>query len=151
MSSILTTDWTDAIMVVDTVGSRYSTSLGVYKGGQIEWIKRFRYPNSLGLFYSSATRLLGFVPLSDECKVMSAAAYGSPKWTSLIRDKVLHWDSDGDYNLLVNLERGAGFGTLDWDIAASVQHVLQAVLLGLSHWLYRETGLTNLAYAGGWL
>ena len=33
---------------------------------------------------------------------------------------------------------------------ASVQHVLQAVLLGLSRsWLYRETGLTNLTYAGG--
>jgi carbamoyltransferase len=150
LSSILTTNWTEcAIMVVDTVGNRYSTSLGVYKDGQIEWLKRFRYPNSIGLFYSSATRLLGFIPLSDECKVMSAAAYGSPKWTQLIKDRILHWDDRGDYNLLTNLERGVGFGTLDYDIAASVQTVLEAVLLELSHWLYRETGLTKLAYAGG--
>ena len=80
---------------------------------------------------------------------MAAAAYGSPKWAPFIKDKILHWDDSGEYNLLFNTERGVGYGTLDWDIAASVQHVLEAVLLELSHWLYRETGLTNLAYAGG--
>ena len=150
MSSILTTDWTEcAIMVVDTVGNRYSTSLGVYKNGQIEWIKRFRYPNSIGLFYSSATRLLGFVPLSDECKLMSAAAYGKPKWASWINQKVVDYDADGDYTFLHNLERGVGTGTLDWDIAASVQQVTQNILLSLTTWLQKETGLTNLAYAGG--
>jgi len=150
MSSILTTDWTEcAIMVVDTVGNRYSTSLGVYKNGQIEWIKRFRYPNSIGLFYSSATRLLGFVPLSDECKVMSAAAHGKPKWSSWINQKVVDYNADGDYTFLHNLERGVGTGTLDWDIAASVQQVTQNILLSLTTWLQKETGLTNLAYAGG--
>ena len=150
MSSILTTDWTEcAIMVVDTVGNRYSTSLGVYRNGQIEWIKRFRYPNSIGLFYSSATRLLGFVPLSDECKVMSAAAHGKPKWASWINQKVVDYNADGDYTFLHNLERGVGTGTLDWDIAASVQQVTQNILLSLTTWLQKETGLTNLAYAGG--
>ena len=150
MSSILTTDWTEcAIMVVDTVGNRYSTSLGVYKNGQIEWIKRFRYPNSIGLFYSSATRLLGFVPLSDECKVMSAAAHGTPKWASWINQKVVDYNADGDYTFLHNLERGVGTGTLDWDIAASVQQVTQNILLSLAIWLQKETGLTKLAYAGG--
>src|SRR5210317_1260485 len=150
MSSILTTDWTEcAIMVVDTVGNRYSTSLGVYRNGQIEWIKRFRYPNSIGLFYSSATRLLGFVPLSDECKVMSAAAHGTPKWASWINQKIVDYNADGDYTFLHNLERGVGTGTLDWDIAASVQQVTQNILLSLTTWLQKETGLTNLAYAGG--
>ena len=51
MSSILMTDWKDcAVMVIDTVGSKFSTSLGVYENDKITWIKRFRYPNSLGLF-----------------------------------------------------------------------------------------------------
>jgi carbamoyltransferase len=151
MSSICMTDWTEcAIMVVDTVGSKYSTSLGVYRNGQIEWFKRFRYPNSLGLFYSAATRLLGFQPLSDECKVMSAAAYGKPKWESWIHDNILNWQSlEGDYTLLQNLERGVGIGKLDWDIAASVQSVLEKTLLTLSYWIQKETGMTKLAYAGG--
>lgn len=149
MSSILMTDWTEcAVMVIDTVGGKYSTSLGAYRNGQIEWIKRFPYPNSLGLFYSSATRLLGFRPLVDECKIMSAAAYGEPKWEQFIKDKILHYE-DGNYTALHNFERGVGFGALDWDIAASVQRTLENIVVNLADWLLRETGLDKLAYAGG--
>lgn len=149
MSSILMTDWYEcAVMVVDTVGGKFSTSLGVYRNGKIEWIKRFRYPNSLGLFYSSATRLLGFEPLSGESQVMAAAGYGSPKWAKFIKEKIIDC-KDGDYTLLHNLERGVGFGALDWDVAASVQSVFTDIVFNLADWLYRESGMTNLAYAGG--
>ena len=74
---------------------------------KIEWIKRFRYPNSIGLFYSSATRFLGLKPLSDESQVMAAAAYGEPKWLPWINQKIIDWNADGDYTLLHNLERGS--------------------------------------------
>ena len=149
MSSILTTDWDKcAVMVVDTVGGKYSTSLGVYENQQITWLKRFEYPNSLGLFYSTATKLLGFKPLSDECKIMSAAAYGEPKWKDYIREKVLKTEI-GDYTLLHDMRRGIGLGTLDWDIACSVQEVLQECLLNLAAWLHKETGYFRLAYSGG--
>jgi len=149
MSSIIMTDWTEcAVMVVDTVGGKFSTSLGVYNNGRIEWIKRFRYPNSLGLFYSSATRLLGFEPLSGESQVMAAAGYGSPKWSQLIKDRIINLE-DGNYTLLHDLRRGAGFGVLDWDVAASVQQVFTEIVYNLADWLYRESGMTNLAYAGG--
>jgi len=150
MSSILMTDWYEcAVLVVDTVGNKFSTSLGFYEKGQITWIKRFRYPNSIGLFYSSATRLLGLKPLSDESQVMAAAAHGKPKWYDLIRSKVLHHDTEGEYSTLINLERGFGYGALDWDIAASVQKTTEHVLVNLATWLQKETGMKNLAYAGG--
>ena len=150
MSSILMTDWYEcAVMVVDTVGNKYSTSLGVYRGGKIEWIKRFLYPNSIGLFYSSATRFLGLKPLSDESQVMAAAAYGEPKWVPWINQKIIDWNADGDYTVLHNFERGVGYGVLDWDVAASVQRVTENVLLSLATWLQEETGMKNLAYAGG--
>ena len=149
MSSILTTDWDKcAVMVVDTVGGKYATSLGIYEYGKITWLKRFDYPNSLGLFYSTATKLLGFVPLSDECKVMSAAAYGEPKWLPYIKEKVLQTQI-GDYTLLQDFRRGLGKGTLDWNIASSVQELLQECLLNLAAWLHKETGYFRLAYAGG--
>ena len=149
MSSILTTDWDKcAVMVVDTVGGKYSTSLGIYEYGKITWLKRFEYPNSLGLFYSTATKLLGFQPLSDECKIMSAAAYGEPKWTSYIKEKIINTEI-GEYTLLQDFRRGLGEGILDWDIACSVQEVLQQCLLNLAGWLHKETGYFRLAYAGG--
>lgn len=149
MSSILMTDWKDcAVMVIDTVGGKFSTSLGVYENGKITWLKRIRYPNSLGLFYSTATRLLGFEPLRGESQVMAAAGYGSPKWSKLIKEKIIHVE-DGDYTLLHDFTRGTGFGVLDWDVAASVQSVFTDIVFNLADWLYRESGKTDLAYSGG--
>ena len=149
MSSILTTDWDEcAVMIIDTVGGKFSTSLGVFENGKIEWLKRFRYPNSLGLFYSSATRFLGFEPLSGESQVMAAAGYGIPKWSKFIKDKIIS-SSEGEYTLLHDLTRGVGYGVLDWDVAASVQAVFTDIVFSLTEWLYKETGKKNLAYAGG--
>ena len=149
MSSILMTDWDDcAIMVIDTVGGKFSTSLGVYENGKITWIKRFRYPNSIGLFYSTATRLLGFEPLRGESQVMAAAGYGNPKWSNFIKEKVVNIQN-GDYTLLQDLSRGIGKGVLDWDIAASVQSVFTDIVVNLANWLFNETGKTKLAYSGG--
>ena len=149
MSAVLTTDWEDcAVMVVDSVGGRYATSLGVYENNNITWIKRFEYPNSLGLFYSTITRFLGFTPLMDEEKIMSAAAYGEPKWTEYAKEKLITTEI-GDYTLLQDLRRGIGVGALDWDVAASAQEILQECLLNLAGWLHKETGKFKLAYAGG--
>ena len=149
MSSILMTNWEDcAIMVIDTVGGKFSTSLGVYENGKITWIKRFRYPNSLGLFYSTATRLLGFEPLRGESQVMAAAGYGTPKWSTFIKNKIINVEN-GNYTLLHDLTRGIGYGTLDWDIAASVQKVFTDVAVNLAKWLLKETGKPFLAYSGG--
>jgi carbamoyltransferase len=149
MSSILTTDWDKcAVMVVDTIGGKFSTSLGVYENGEITWLKQFRYPNSLGLFYSTATKFLGLTPLADESQVMAAAAYGKPKWADYIKERVVNTEL-GDYTVLPDLTRGIGSGVLDWDIAASVQSVLEECLINLAKWLFKETCLPNLAYAGG--
>ena len=149
MSSILTTNWDDcAVMVVDSIGGKYATSLGVYENNKITWLKRFEYPNSLGLFYSTITRFLGFTPLMDEEKVMSAAAYGDPKWAKYAKEKLIKTDI-GEYTLLQDLRRGIGIGTLDWDIAASAQEILQECLLNLAGWLHMETGQFKLAYGGG--
>ena len=150
MSSIITTDWQEcAVMVIDTVGNKFSTSLGVYSNGKFTWLKRMRYPNSLGLFYSAATRFLGLQPLSDESQVMAAAAYGTPKWSKYIRDNILHHDYQANYTVLQDLERGKGYGTLDWDVAASVQNVTQTIIANMASWLQQETGMIKLAYAGG--
>jgi carbamoyltransferase len=102
----------------------------------------------LGLFYSTATKFLGLTPLFDESQVMAAAAYGTPKWADYIKERVVNTQL-GDYTLLPDLTRGLGAGVLDWDIAASVQSVLEECLINLAKWLFKETCLPNLAYAGG--
>lgn len=144
MSSICMRDWKScAVMVVDS----YYCSLGYYVGGQFHWLREFSYPNSLSLFYSAAARLLGFDPLSNEYQLVEASEQGSAIYSGVIQDRFIHI-GDGDYTLLHNLERGVGSGSLNLDIAASVQDCFTKTVLSLALWLSKQLGEKKLAYAG---
>ncbi len=150
LSSIKTSGWdTCAVMVIDTKGGHYSTSLGYWDGKKIHWLRKFPYPQSLGLFYSSITRLLGFTPNSDESKVMSAAMYGYPKWKEYMEKYLVSTDKEGSYWVEYDLRKGLGYGVTDFDIAASAQQVLEDIIINLVKWLQKRTGQKKLAYSGG--
>jgi carbamoyltransferase len=67
-----------AILVIDGRGAWEATSLWHGKDGRLEHLWTIPWPNSLGLFYAQFTHYLGFVPNSDEWKVMGLAPYGEP-------------------------------------------------------------------------
>lgn len=67
-----------AIVVMDGRGAWESTSIWRGKNGRVEHGLTIPFPDSVGLFYSAFTDYLGFVPNSDEWKVMGLAAYGQP-------------------------------------------------------------------------
>jgi carbamoyltransferase len=148
MSSIIVKNWSKAaVLVVDCLGGEYSLSLGYYDGKTIEWIKRFKYPNSLGLLYSAVTRFLGFTPLRDEYKTMIAARQGQPLWKKWVYDNLIE-SKNYDFTILQDLRRGMGIGHLDYNIASTAQTVLQEIIINLADWLYVETGCSNLAFSG---
>ncbi|MCF0256409.1 MAG: carbamoyltransferase [Bacteroides heparinolyticus] len=65
-----------AILVVDAVGEKATTSFMKGDDHEITILQEQNYPNSLGLLYSSFTQFLGFKVNSDEYKVMGLAPYG---------------------------------------------------------------------------
>jgi carbamoyltransferase len=67
-----------AIVVMDGRGAWEATSIWHGKNGRIEHVQTIPFPNSIGGFYSAFTEYLGFVPNSDEWKVMGLAPYGEP-------------------------------------------------------------------------
>lgn len=67
-----------AVLVVDGRGAWEATSLWHGSDGRLEHVWTVPWPNSLGLFYAQFTQYLGFVPNSDEWKVMGLAPYGEP-------------------------------------------------------------------------
>ncbi len=73
------------IMVSDGVGEDQSFS--IWKGDKelITPLYEIKYPNSLGLFYSTMTSFLGHSVNNGENKVMSMAAYGNDEYY----DKIL--------------------------------------------------------------
>ena len=161
-----------AILTCDGVGEWATTTQGVGRGNQFELIKEIRFPHSLGLLYSAFTYYLGFKVNSAEYKVMGAAPYGDPKYTDQIFDELVDAREDGSFKLnmkyfaydygltMTNSKFDALFGQprresesemeqFHWDMAASVQRVIEEIMLRIVRDLHQKTGLKNLCMAGG--
>ena len=67
-----------AVVVMDGRGAWEATSIWHGHDGRIDHVLTLNWPDSLGLFYAQFTGFLGFVPNSDEWKVMGLAPYGQP-------------------------------------------------------------------------
>jgi carbamoyltransferase len=67
-----------AIVIMDGRGAWEATSIWHGHAGRLDHVLTLNWPDSLGLFYAQFTGFLGFVPNSDEWKVMGLAPYGQP-------------------------------------------------------------------------
>lgn len=165
------------IMTMDNSGDGISLQIAVGKGTQIEVVKRFPRPDSLGLFYSLLTQFCGFVKDGDEYKLMGLAAYGDktrydfswllsfegealrlntayintvgPKAPSLHRDEMI-------FNALFEQKMGMKrrlpheeITQIYKDIAASAQLHFENTALQIATYFLGKTGQKNLCTAGG--
>ncbi|GHE07801.1 carbamoyltransferase family protein [Klenkia taihuensis] len=145
-----------AVLVLDGRGERHSSLAGVYRDGVLEVLASQQLPHSLGLLYEDVTAHLGFLRSSDEFKVMALASYGRPRHAEALRTLVRATGDGGFTTAGVDLAALAKARRPDepWtdehaDLAASVQLVVEEVLLDLARWLRDATGETRLALAGG--
>ena len=160
------------ILTMDGVGEWATTSVALGSGNKLEIIKEIHFPHSLGLLYSAFTYYTGFKVNSGEYKVMGLAPYGSPRFAKQILDHLIDLKADGSFRL--NLDyfnyctgltmTNSKFDSLfegprrkpeelltqrHMDLAASVQVVLEEVVLRMTRALADETGKKNLCLAGG--
>lgn len=161
-----------AILTMDGVGEWATSSLAIGRGNKIELIKELRFPHSLGLLYSAFTYYLGFKVNSGEYKVMGLAPYGKPGYTKIILDYLVDLKDDGSFKMnqeyfnylggltMTNRKFGELFGgpvrkpearltQKEMDIAASLQEVTEEIMLRMSRYVRKLTGMKNLCLAGG--
>jgi carbamoyltransferase len=161
-----------AILTVDGVGEWATASFGVGRGTDITLFKEIRFPHSLGLLYSAFTYYLGFKVNSAEYKVMGLAPYGRPVHYDRIMKEMVSLNDDGSFKLnmkyfsydyglrMTNGAFSEFFGgpprqpetwmtEREFDIAASIQKVCEEIVLRMTRYIHRETGLGNLCMAGG--
>jgi carbamoyltransferase len=160
-------------LTFDGGGEEHSTVVGCFTERRFETLKRIRWPNSLGHYYSTFTGYLGFRIREGEYKMMGLASYGSPKYTSLIRGHILSPLDRGEYSLnnrLIDYHAAVQGrftkGLVDLlgpprrpddaiedrhqDIAASVQAVFEATLFGILNWAkLQRPSVRQLILAGG--
>ena len=147
---------TSSVLVVDGRGEAHSHLAGRYRDGQLEILHRQALPESLGLLYESLTDHLGFLRSSDEFKVMALASYGEPRFLPELRELVRATGNGGfcaqapDWSRFAPRRIDDGtWGGDHADLAASVQAVVEEVLVELATWLHGQTGDRVLTMAGG--
>lgn len=146
-----------AVLTIDGRGERTATSYGRFADGEYARIGEVCLPHSLGLLYEQVTDYLGFLRSSDEYKVMALASYGEPVYVEEFRE-IVELGNGGQYAVHPpRLEqrfgparlRGAPVEQRHFDIARSLQAVLETTVCELARWLRGVTGAENLGMAGG--
>ncbi len=160
------------ILTIDGVGEWATTTLAVGKGNNINIMKEIHFPHSLGLLYSAFTYYLGFKVNSGEYKVMGLAPYGKPIYENLIFEKIVDVKDDGSFrlnqkffnystgltmtnknfeNIFKNKKRKSDdeLKQFHMDIAASVQVVIEKIVIKIAKFAKEKYKIDNLTLAGG--
>jgi carbamoyltransferase len=153
-----------AVVVMDGRGAWEASSIWYGHDGRLDHVLTIPWPNSLGLFYAQFTQYLGFVPYSDEWKVMGLAPYGNPgvnlnEFISLNRESYR-------VNAPLLLERSNGTSAIARrlgpertpeseidesfkNVAYAVQDACEVAMLALVKLATQKTNCRNLCLAGG--
>lgn len=146
-----------AILTLDGRGERATTTYSVGRNNEMTRIGQVDMPHSLGLLYEKITTHLGFLQSSDEYKVMALASYGKPVFEKDFRE-IIQISGNGNYTVHDdNLEERFGPARLrhepftghHFNIAHSLQKVLEESAIEITDWLHEATGEENLCMAGG--
>jgi len=160
------------VLTMDGVGEWATTSVAVGRGKSLDVVKEIHFPHSLGLLYSAFTYYTGFKVNSGEYKLMGLAPYGRPRYVQTILDNLIDLKADGSFRLnldyfnyvsgltMTNRRFDRLFGgpvrgsdelltQRHMDLAASIQQVLEEVVLRMTRALAAEYGMRNLCLAGG--
>ncbi|GIX04123.1 MAG: carbamoyltransferase [Planctomycetaceae bacterium] len=161
-----------AILTLDGVGEWATTTLGSGQGNRLQLTHELRFPHSPGMLYSAFTYFCGFKVNSGEYKLMGLAPYGEPRYVDLILEKLVDLKSDGSFRLNMDyFGYGSGltmtnraFARLfggpprkpeapltqrEMDLAASIQVVLEEIVLRMARYLREQTQLEQVCLAGG--
>src|SRR4051812_22439253 len=146
-----------AVLTLDGRGEKATTSYNIGSCNRLERLGQVNMPHSLGILYEQVTGYLGFLHSSDEYKVMALASFGKPTFLNEFRD-IVRMGHYGQYTIRPpRLEERFGPARLKggpleqrhYDIAHSLQVVLEEAVLEIASWLHKAAGSPNLCMAGG--
>lgn len=152
------------VVSLDGNGDNSSGMILTANGHSIKKIRELSLEQSLGDTYTSFIQLIGYSRF-DEYKVMGLAPYGDPKVFESSFAECYHLLPDGDYvieglptwlrvcqklGILSGARRkGEPFSQLHKDLAATIQQILETIVLHILRHYRLTTGEQNLCMAGG--
>ena len=140
------------VVVLDAIGEWECASIWEGQHNELKKLWSKSYPNSLGLFYSAFTKLIGLEPIKQEFLLQQMAEQGDP--SRFYEDVRRYTDTNMDH--FENMHRGI----TDWphkinnlqdqcDIAASVQLIFEEHVRHIMDLAKQLTNSNFLVYMGG--
>ncbi len=140
-----------AVVVLDAIGEFECATIWEGKHGNLRKVWSRTYPNSLGLFYSAFTDLLGMKPVQDEFLFQKLSDEGDPN--------KYYFDIKEYMGSIINAHKNMHLGIWDWPyditefdrphIAAAVQEVFTEQVEMVMKTAIDLTGADCLVYMGG--
>jgi carbamoyltransferase len=160
------------ILTLDGVGEWSTSSIWIGKDNSLKKVREINFPHSIGLLYSAFTYFLGFRVNSGEYKLMGLAPYGNPIYSDIIKKKLIKIYNDGSFKLnmdyfnfatdlqmtnkkfsnLFELENRKSEDKIlqkHMDIAASIQKVIEDIIIKICLDIKEKYSIENLCLAGG--
>ncbi len=161
-----------AVLCLDGVGEWATSSAWMGEDDRLTPIWELHFPHSLGLLYSAFTYYCGFKVNAGEYKLMGLAPYGKPIYVAHIYRHLIDVKADGSFalnmqyfdypagNVMVTdafchlfdgpaLPHDGVITQKQKDLAASIQVVIEEIVLKITNHLQASTGCENLCLAGG--
>jgi len=159
----------------DGSGDMTTTMWGMGKGKDINVKGRIKYPHSLGMLYTAFTQALGFTEYGSEYRTTELSSKGMPFYVDIIR-KIIHIKKNGKFALDMSyfdiFKKGVVLAVDEGrpilnrlysdklyrllsniknrhDIAASLQNVVEEVILNLLNKLRKKYRQNNVCLSGG--
>jgi carbamoyltransferase len=142
-----------AILIIDGVGEWDTVTLWNAKGNKLKKVLSYRYPNSIGLFYSAMTHKIGLKPNEEEYILMALASFGDPLRlkSRMIKDFFKSYPN----KLSQNLHRGCLWWGNDLkesdysDIAAATQSIYEDFFRSVLKKCSEYINSSNIVIGGG--
>lgn len=147
------------ILTLDGAGDNESGRIIIGNRSSLNMLASFSIPQSLGMAYSTVTRLLGFEDY-DEYKVMGLAPYGNPARFRDFFNALYVLLSNGEYilnshevfrvrELIPPRKKWEEITPDHMDVAAALQKALEEIVIHMLSHYKEKTKQRNLCIAGG--
>ena len=150
-----TSEFDDAcVLVIDAVGEFDTITIWHGQGSDLRLMRRWRYPNSIGLWYSAMTQRCGLRANEEEYILMGMSALGDP---DRLREQIQTELFDPDLvQTQVNLHRGCQHWRPElhseqdlFDIAAATQAIYESALVRVLEICRATVPGRDLVFMGG--
>lgn len=156
-SAYFTSGMNEATVIsLDGAGDGCSSQVYRVQEGKFHLLNKIDSYDSIGNYYAYVTHMCGFHARKHEGKITGLAAFGKPNYLDLFKryisykeGKIKNIGGCFDWSAIKKIQKEIGSEFSKADLAASIQYILEEVVIQYVDYWVNQIGFTDVALAGG--